>query len=57
VLVVAPPIEVPPDADREMLDAKQAELQATLERVRDLAESWFTLPAAEQERQRALWNA
>jgi lysophospholipid acyltransferase (LPLAT)-like uncharacterized protein len=57
VLVVAPPIEVSPDAGREELDWKQAELQETLERARDLAESWFTLPAAEQERQRALWNA
>jgi lysophospholipid acyltransferase (LPLAT)-like uncharacterized protein len=57
VLVVAPPIEVPPGADREALDRKHAELQARLERVRDVAESWFTLSPAEQERQRALWNA
>lgn len=57
VLVVAPPIEVPPGADRETVDKKQAELQRMLERVRDLAETWFTLPPAEQERQRALWNA
>ena len=57
VLVVAPPIEVPPHADRQTIDRKQAELQGTLERVRDLAETWFTLPPAERERQRALWNA
>jgi lysophospholipid acyltransferase (LPLAT)-like uncharacterized protein len=56
VLVVAPPIEVSTEAGREELDRKQAELQEKLERARDLAESWFTLPAAEQERQRALWN-
>ena len=57
VLVVAPPIEVPPHADRQTIDRKQAELQGTLERVRDLAETWFTLPPAERERQRTLWNA
>jgi len=57
VLVVAPPIEVPPHADRQAIDRKQAELQETLERVRDLAETWFTLPPAERERLRALWNA
>jgi lysophospholipid acyltransferase (LPLAT)-like uncharacterized protein len=57
VLVIAPPIEVSIEADREELDRKQAELQETLERARDLAEAWFTMPAAEQERQRALWNA
>jgi lysophospholipid acyltransferase (LPLAT)-like uncharacterized protein len=57
VLVVAPPIEVPSEADRDLLDRKRAELQEKLERARDLAETWFTLPAAEQERQRALWNA
>jgi hypothetical protein len=45
------------DVDRDLLDRKQAELQDKLERARDLAEAWFTLPAAEQERQRALWNA
>jgi lysophospholipid acyltransferase (LPLAT)-like uncharacterized protein len=57
VLVVAPPVEVSTQAGREELDRKQAELQEQLERARDLAEAWFTLPAAEQERQRALWNA
>ena len=57
VLVIAPPIEVSRDADREELGRKQAELQEKLERARDLAEGWFTLSAAEQERQRAIWNA
>ena len=56
VLVIAPPIEVSTEASREELDQKRAELQEKLERARDLAEQWFTLPAAEQERQRALWN-
>lgn len=57
VLVVAPPVEVSTQADRDEVDRKQAELQEKLERARDLAESWFTLPAAEQERRRTLWNA
>jgi lysophospholipid acyltransferase (LPLAT)-like uncharacterized protein len=57
VLVVSPPIEVSTEADREELERKQAELQEQLERARNLAETWFTLPAAERERQRALWNA
>ena len=28
-----------------------------LERVRDVAENWFSLTDAEQERERGLWNA
>jgi hypothetical protein len=56
VLVIGAPIEVPPDADRDTLSSKQADLQRLLERTRDAAESWFTLSAAEQERQRAIWN-
>jgi lysophospholipid acyltransferase (LPLAT)-like uncharacterized protein len=57
VLVVGPPIEVPRDADRATIERKHAEVQGLLDRVRDTAESWFTLPPAEQERQRALWNS
>jgi lysophospholipid acyltransferase (LPLAT)-like uncharacterized protein len=57
VLVIAPPIEVPAEADRETLDAKHAELQEALERTRELAEGWFGLSLAEQERQRAAWSA
>jgi lysophospholipid acyltransferase (LPLAT)-like uncharacterized protein len=57
VLVIAPPIEVSTEADRDELDRKQAELQEKLEQVRDLAEAWFTLPAGEQEWYRAQWNA
>ena len=57
VLVIGTPIEVPEDADRAAIDGKHAELQTTLERTRQTAESWFTLSAAEQQRQRALWNA
>ncbi len=38
-LVMGPPIEVPADANREAVEQKQAEMQAALERVRDVAES------------------
>ena len=57
VLVIAPPIEVPTNADREMLGSKTAELQKSLERVRDVAENWFALSPTERERKRAFWNA
>jgi lysophospholipid acyltransferase (LPLAT)-like uncharacterized protein len=56
-LIFAPPIEVPSNADREAIDSKHAEMQSMLERVRDSAESWFTMPPAERERQRSFWNA
>ena len=57
VIVSAPLILVSPDADAEELERKQAEMQAALERVRDVAESWFGLSAEERERLRAEWNA
>ena len=50
ILVVAPPIRVPTDADSETMKAKQAEMQAALERVRDVAESWFGLSEEERDR-------
>ena len=57
VMVGAPLIYVSPDADAEELERKHAEMQAALERVRDVAESWFGLSEAERERLRAEWNA
>ena len=57
VLVIAPPLEVSEEIDREGLEQKHQEMQKTLERVRDTAESWFSLTDAEWERERALWNA
>ncbi len=57
VMVIAPAIRVPADADRESLAHKHAEMQAALERVRDIAEGWFGLAEAERERIRAEWNA
>jgi lysophospholipid acyltransferase (LPLAT)-like uncharacterized protein len=52
VLIFAPPIHVPADASADVLDQKQAEMQRGLERVRDLAESWFTMTETERQRLR-----
>src|ERR1700738_3942477 len=43
VILFAQPIYVPADADQQMLEAKHAQMQRELERVRDIAESWFSL--------------
>lgn len=57
VVVVAPPMEVSADADAAEIERKHAELQKSLERVRDRAESWFQLAPAERELERARWNS
>ena len=41
VMFFAPLVRVPADAGSEILSQKQAEMQAALEKVRDVAESWF----------------
>jgi lysophospholipid acyltransferase (LPLAT)-like uncharacterized protein len=56
VVVGAPLIYVSPDADVEELKRKHAEMQATLERVRDVAESWFGLTEEQRQRLRGEWN-
>ena len=56
VMFVAPPIRVPTDADRTVIKQKQEEMQKSLERVRDLAESWFDLSEAEKDRLRDEWR-
>ncbi len=56
VMVIAPLIYVAPDASRELMEQKHAEMQASLERVRDIAESWFRLSEAERARIRQEWN-
>ena len=53
VIFFAPPIYVPADADQQMLEAKHAEMQRELERVRDIAESWFSLREEDRARFRA----
>ena len=50
VLLFAPPIYVPHDASAELMEAKHAEMQKELERVRDIAESWFSLSKDERGR-------
>jgi lysophospholipid acyltransferase (LPLAT)-like uncharacterized protein len=57
VLVFAPPMVVPEGINREGLEQKHQEMQKTLERVRDVAEGWFSLTEADRERERATWNA
>jgi lysophospholipid acyltransferase (LPLAT)-like uncharacterized protein len=56
VTIVAPPIRVPTDADSETIKLKQAEMQAALERVRDIAEAWFTLTEEQRQRIREDWS-
>jgi lysophospholipid acyltransferase (LPLAT)-like uncharacterized protein len=50
VILWAPPIYVPEDANAAVMELKHAEMQRELERVRDVAEGWFQL--SEEERQR-----
>src|SRR5713226_460651 len=57
VMVSAPLIFVSPKAGADELERKQVEMQAALERVRDVAESWFGLSGEEHERLRKEWNA
>jgi lysophospholipid acyltransferase (LPLAT)-like uncharacterized protein len=52
VIIGAPPIFVPQDADAEMIRVKHEEMQKELERVRDLAESWYSLTEEERNRYR-----
>lgn len=56
VMFVAPPIRVPMDADSTMIKRKQDEMQAALERVRDVAESWFGLTEAQRDALREEWS-
>lgn len=53
VILFAPPIYVPGDADQQLLEAKHAEMQRELERVRDIAENWFALPEAQRGKHRS----
>ena len=56
VLVIAPPLDVPKGADREAVEKKHQEMQRMLERVRDVAEGWFSLTEEGRKRERAVWN-
>lgn len=57
VMIIAPLIFVPADADRDVLERKQAEMQAALEKVRDIAEAWFEMSAQERDRIRREWQS
>lgn len=57
VMLFSPPIYVPKDANADLMEAKHAEMQRELERVRDIAEGWFTLSDAEQEKYRTEFSA
>jgi lysophospholipid acyltransferase (LPLAT)-like uncharacterized protein len=52
VIFFAPPIYVPKDASVELMEAKHAEMQRELERVRDIAEDWFSLSEDQRKRYR-----
>jgi lysophospholipid acyltransferase (LPLAT)-like uncharacterized protein len=52
ILIGGRPIVVPRDADAETIKAKHEEMQKELERVRDIAEGWFSLSESEQNRYR-----
>jgi lysophospholipid acyltransferase (LPLAT)-like uncharacterized protein len=56
VILFAPPIYVPADADAAMLETIHAEMQAELERVRDVAESWFSLTEPQRDKHRELFG-
>ncbi len=53
VFVGGPFIFVAPDADAAEIERKHAEMQRALERVRDVAESWFRVGAEGREKMRA----
>src|ERR1700738_1195786 len=48
LMLFASPIFVPRDASAGAMEAKHAEMQLGLERLREIAESWFTLTEAQR---------
>ena len=56
VLVCAPPIRIALDADSSTVRQKQEEVQSSLERVRDIAESWFDLTEKQRDCIRVDWS-
>ena len=57
IVAIAPPIHVPEDANQELMRRKHEEMQAALERVRDVAEAWFRTAPDERAPLRREWNA
>jgi lysophospholipid acyltransferase (LPLAT)-like uncharacterized protein len=56
VILFAAPIYVPADANADVMEARHAEMQRELERVRDIAEGWFALSEEERARRRLEFN-
>ena len=56
VMFVAPPIRIPADADSDTVKFRQSDVQAALERVRDVAESWFAKTEAQRNAIREEWR-
>ena len=56
VILFAPPIFVSSDASAEVIEAKHAEMQRELERVRDIAETWFSLSDSGRDKIRAAFS-
>ena len=56
VILFAPPIYVSKDANADEMQAKHAEMQRELERVRDIAEGWFSLTEEARAAHRAVFN-
>jgi len=56
VILFAPPIYVPKDANAELMESKHAEMQQELERVRDIAEGWFLLNEGARAKHRLEFN-
>src|ERR1700738_217278 len=52
VIIFSSPIFVPRDASAGAMEAKHAEMQLGLERLREIAESWFTLTEAQRAQYR-----
>lgn len=55
VMLIAPLIEVPQQASRTVVEQKHREMQAALDRVRELAEGWFALSGSERQLLRQQW--
>ena len=53
VLIGGKPIFVPRDADTATIETKHQEMQKELERVRDIAEGWFSFSEQQREKYRA----
>lgn len=56
ILVFAPVLEVPKNAGHDEFERKQQELQKTLEQLRDVAESWYSLNEEERAQERERWK-